>query len=433
MNWDELYLKRKTSSIFLLERRLAFSLFALFICFLAGSTTLAQHPVLRSHESTRAKNGLIIESSVLADVEGKVFIEVPQNVIVKKFGGEDLESFDGFIMAPEVIALPVPFPINRYRDIVVFEFLSDTVEDIRFTDKYYGLRNKQLRQLESINAEYKRRKLKAFFPIHKSLNLQRPALWYYQLEKGTWTRLGGVYEETSDPDVDLFSTSVSRTGLFALMDEDPRPISTEEFHNPDTSIQLAEASPFPSVVEDSETDLTFYDEDAFLTEDTDNLFSANEVPAQENSRPVDLRAPVIVEVPASAPLPQEILEESLRPAPNDTPTEDNTLFPENGSESNLLRNSVRIGGNNDGDIPETTTNEFIDPETGIKQNEVHINVPVGFDGSGVDNTMDSPKLPQTGNSSTAPLYLLFSLLILFVTWRYRKILLRIEDEFNLHH
>lgn len=290
---------------------------------LGSSVTHSQQPLLRSHESTRARNGVIIESSILADDKGKVFIEVPADMIVKSFQRETTDSnlyesddnpaaYDGFILAPEVISLPEKFPISRYRPYVVFEFLSDSSEDVRFTDQYFGLKPKQLLQLESRQKSFVRKKMRAFFPVPKVDNVQKPSLYFFDPTRRNWKRLGGIYEETSDPDMQLFSVSISRTGLFALVDEDPPPMYTDEQNTDPSIIELAEESPFPSVIPEEEVDVEFITDSDSALESIDQLFeSSPDVSDRDAITDIPSLQDNSDEVPALEPLTQEVLEETI--------------------------------------------------------------------------------------------------------------------------
>ena len=241
------------------EKSVCTLFFILSQLYIGLTVSYAQSPELRSQDSFKVRNGMTQEASIVADVDGEVFIEVPKNILVNVFRTHyEPYRFSGFVHAPKLTVLTTKFPYQRYRDITVFEFMADSGMDVRFSDRYVGLKNKQIRQLETQNTEYLRQKLKVFMPLDKSKQIQKPALWFFQSEKGTWIRLGGIYKETKDPEKKLFTATIMRTGLYALMDENPLPQSNmDTYTNPD-KILRAEDSPYPSVIA-SEVDVRLYE------------------------------------------------------------------------------------------------------------------------------------------------------------------------------
>ncbi|HEY5714184.1 MAG TPA: LPXTG cell wall anchor domain-containing protein [Candidatus Gracilibacteria bacterium] len=268
------------------------------------SFVLADLPPLRTQDIVRVQGGRVRFSAVLADDNGAIFIEVPQNMIAK-VAGQAHFNFDGFLLAPNVVTLPQKFPRARTREIVSFDFLSDDLSPVYFSDKFYRVPLKQRLFTEN----EKSKMITVYIPLYEEEKISKPELWYYDDQltddetDDEWLKVGGVFDKTSDPNVALFSAAITKTGVYTLVDRRPLP---KDVANVDQNIiELADRSPFPSV--DAPFDPsnipvdTSFDQSDFSFENTGNV----NVVQTNNSN--------VQEIPAIRPLPQEANEEGRVP------------------------------------------------------------------------------------------------------------------------
>ena len=211
----------------------------------------ADLPPLRTQDTVRVDRGKTRFSAVMSDDNGEVFLEVPQGMNAK-IAGQAYFNFDGFLLAPSIVSLPNEFPLKRTREIVNFEFLADSGEPVHFSDKFFAVPLKRRLFIEN----EKTKSITAYIPIRLTENVRQPELWYYD-ENLTdddfgdeWRLIGGVYEDTSDPDVRLFSAVLTRTGLYSLIDRRPLPRDKDIDTIDPEIIDLVADSPFPSVEPD---------------------------------------------------------------------------------------------------------------------------------------------------------------------------------------
>ena len=200
---------------------------------------------LRADDVISVASGKIPQSGVLSDSGGMIFLEFSGNTRV--IHSEDRTLFDGEVLPPTVIALPNDKPRARMREILTFELLGDTSDELTFANQMDFMRNLTRLRYQLLNpiAPDKTSLVKVFVPIHEPVG--RLALWKYKGEEEGWQRVGGKTEETEDLQVQLFSSSVPSTGIYSVLDEDPAPDFVPTF--PLDKIELAEVDPFAATTE----------------------------------------------------------------------------------------------------------------------------------------------------------------------------------------
>ncbi len=220
---------------------------------------LAKEP-LRTEDSIIVESGRVVESGIIADSNGLLFIEFSQNARVVV--STDRISFSGEIIPPQIIALPDKKPRARMQEIITFELLGDTAEKLLFADQFDVMNWKERVRYEYWNSGSFNRTtalVQLLVPIKEDYG--KLSLWEYDYENG-WTNLGGKEEESSTPGTKVFSSVLTGTGIFTLFDENPAPDFVPPF--PLDRVTLVEPDPFAEEY--------FTENAAYSTEATPELF-----------------------------------------------------------------------------------------------------------------------------------------------------------------
>jgi len=240
-----------------------FVVFFFSTLFLA-SGVLAKEP-LRTEDAIYVETGKIVQSGILADSNGLLFIEFSQNarVVVTL----DRLSFSGEIVPPQLIALPDKKPRARMQELITFELLGDTAEHLTFADQFDLMRSRSLFRYEYLHPESFSRTtslVQLLVPITEDYG--ELSLWEYSYEYG-WIELGGKIEDSSTPNTKVFSSVLTGTGIFTIFDNNPAPDFIPPF--PLDEIILVEPDPF--------ADEYFTENAAYSTESTPELFEGSYV------------------------------------------------------------------------------------------------------------------------------------------------------------
>jgi hypothetical protein len=233
---------------------LSLSIFSL----LFGAVALGQSR-LKTANSVNIIEGFIVETVVLADDASQIFLEFIKGDRVAK--ALDGQIYDGEILPPFQIDAPARAPRARMRELLSFEVISDSSEELELIDQFAALHSKdRLRQSLKNQAGQRRQGAQIITVFSPEEQLNRPALWYYNVNNANtpWTRLGGIVGEAPAGESIVFSAYLYGTGIFTIWDENPMPDFQPSFTNDE--IELAEPSPFPSVTENSMDDVALTDE-----------------------------------------------------------------------------------------------------------------------------------------------------------------------------
>ncbi len=206
---------------------------------LFAGIALAKDP-LRTEESIAIDTGKVVESGILADSNGLLFIEFSQNarIVVSK----DRISFSGEIVPPQIIALPDNKPRARMQEVLTFELLGDTAEHLTFADRFDLMSERtriRYRQLYPESFSRTTSLVQLLLPLHEEYG--ELALWEYRSDTG-WNSVGGKVEETSTEGTTVFSSALTGTGIYTLFDENPSPDFIPPF--PLDQMTLVEPDPF---------------------------------------------------------------------------------------------------------------------------------------------------------------------------------------------
>jgi hypothetical protein len=245
----------------------------LFTSLLLLGDALAKEP-LRTEESIAVETGKVVQSGILADSNGLLFIEFSKNarVVITSTG----LSFSGEIVPPQIIALPDKKPRARMGEVITFELLGDTAEHLTFADQFDLMSWRSRMRSRYLNpAGFSRTTtlVQLLMPIYEEYG--ELALWEYNEQTG-WNELGGTLEDSTDGS-QVFSSSLTGTGIFTLFDGNPPPDFIPPF--PLDEVILVEPDPF---AEEYYTDNAAYStesgtglfEDVYLGPDTNNLSQA---------------------------------------------------------------------------------------------------------------------------------------------------------------
>lgn len=228
------------------------SIFGYFNENLSQIQVFANEP-MRAEDSIIIDDGRVAQSGVLADDKGSVFLEFIKDTHV--LNALDKQPFIGEILPPQIIEMGWKKPRGRMNEILTFEILADTNDDLVFVDKFSLIRAKEIIRLEKEdpNQFFRMSGFQLFTKILTEDNRGLPALWQYLGETDGWQRVGGKLEPSEEDGVKIFSATLTKTGIFTLFDEDPAPTYSE---NVDPAlIEPVQASPFPSVLpQEPETD-----------------------------------------------------------------------------------------------------------------------------------------------------------------------------------
>ena len=353
---------------------------------LFGASALGQNR-LKTASSAKIKAGFVAETVVLADSDSKNFLEfIKGDRVAKSLDGQ---IYDGEILPPVQIDNQYKAPRARMRELRSFEVISDTNESLELIDQFTAMQSKQrLRNSLGNQAGNRRQGAQLISLFEEGSNISDPALWKYNPEnvKSPWKRLGGIIAETPVDSEKVFSAFLFSTGIYTIWDENPLP--TFEVSFPLDEIELAEVSPFPSVIEEEELAtletnefVEFLEgEEAFFEEELNTSPSLrgddshqNLVPAVGTSNTADSTLiPAIADAPLQnnpvAPVtPSTTLNTNnnfLLAPPVSNPLVPATVAPSNapineaGLGQVLQANSFQDFGLNEGDLPEAGGFQF---------------------------------------------------------------------------
>jgi hypothetical protein len=353
---------------------------------LCSATALGQSR-LKTANSVQIKDGFITETVVLADDQGKLFLEfIKGDRVAKSLDGQ---IYTGEVLPPVQTDSLAKAPRARMREVLTFEVISDTSEPLELIDQFAALHSKERLRLSLGNQAGQRRQGAQLITLLKEAeNVNNPALWQYnpQNKNTPWERLGGITGETPIGEDQLFSAYLFSTGTFTIWDENPLPDFEPSFPNDD--IELAEPSPFPSVVEEEE--LGNFEEIEFVEflEGEEALF---EETSESTPLPGDMTTPNLVPAVGTSPqstsgvlvpsIPEDTtapMTSSQPPSTNPTPTSNFLLAPteptnntvpavpnnetgninEIGLAQALQANSFQDFGVDEGDLPEAGNFQF---------------------------------------------------------------------------
>jgi hypothetical protein len=269
---------------------------------------------LKKASSAQVNAGFIAETVVIADSANKLFLEfIKGDRVAKSLDGQ---IYDGEILPPVQIDNQYNAPRARMRELLSFEVISDTNESLELIDQFAAMTAKQrLRTSLGNQAGNRSQGAQIITLFDEGSNISDPALWKYNPEnvRSPWKRLGGIMAETPIESEKLFSAFLFSTGTYTIWDENPLPTFEPSFQNDE--IELAEASPFPSVIEEEEELATFENEDFVkLLEGEEAFFDADftDSPSIGDDEPQGL-------VPAVG-LPDNSTDSTLVPAVAETQT-----------------------------------------------------------------------------------------------------------------
>ncbi|MCF7819798.1 hypothetical protein K9M58_04465 [Candidatus Gracilibacteria bacterium] len=285
-------------------------LFLGLFLFLPFTSVVLAREVLRTQDSIHVGNGAVEETGVLADSDGNVFLEFRKGTRI--VNASDRTSFVGEILPPTLIPLPSRPPRARIQEILTFELLADTANKMLFTDKFNLMRNQTILRMQLTDPDNFQRTSIVRVIIPLSEEYGHLALWEYKGDN-QWSRLGGILEDSVDPDTKIFTSAIRSTGIFSLLDEDPSPTFIPPF--PIDQIEMAPESSLPPVGQ--ENNQIQFNEAGYVQ---DNLFAPeNNPPAPNSEIPAVGVEGEEQEVPAVSPLPSNLPPLTDTESTNDTP------------------------------------------------------------------------------------------------------------------
>lgn len=177
---------------------------------------------LRTQDSIVIDRGEILEQGILADSEGRLFLEFSKNTRVVY--ASDRLLFSGEILPPQIIAPPTDLPRSRMKNLATFELLPDGGESLLFVDRFDVMHPRNRLKLQYTEPESVERTswVRLIMPIEDEL-VRSPALWEFRGESEGWERLGGIFEPSSTEGVWIFTAVIPGTGIFSVIDENPLP------------------------------------------------------------------------------------------------------------------------------------------------------------------------------------------------------------------
>ncbi len=354
----------------------------------SGSILQAQEDVLRSRESVEVKNGKIVRTGVLADNDGVLFVEfIAGDFVVKRADTERclkltrkdfqrrscintlaLEEYEGEVLAPVILDKPDKAPRARMREIITFEMIVDTNDEVFFVDRYTIMHpSERLRQgIRFGDLEPGNSGAQVLMRIFNEDEIGQPSLWFYNTDENRWREIGGILTDSAEPDVKIFSAIIARTGLYTIWDANPPPTFSPNF--PIDEIELAEESPFPSVEIPTQ-------EGNFIEEDIDGS-----------------TIPGVDEFKSSANTPPETETEEL--GTFGERTNNHLELPDFVKENFLNPDGTPVGSEQEIVVPSLDGGASTTPETGTDQ-------PVNPNQI-TPNTFTPPNTEETGNNPNIP-------------------------------
>ncbi len=243
-----------------------FCSFGIFALLFASEGFAVEKDPLRANDSVVVNEGFVAETAILSDPEGIIFLEFLKGTYTAV--EEAKTGFDGEIMPPEIIEVPARPPRARMKEFLTFELLTDSGDDVVFVDRFALKPDKNKLREEVTNPDqfFQRPGAAILTRISTEDKVALPTLWEFKGEefatekcsiersvirrqkcvrRNLWRRIGGKLEESEEPEISIFSAIFTKTGIYAIFDENPSPDFVPPF--PIDEIEAAEESPFPSV------------------------------------------------------------------------------------------------------------------------------------------------------------------------------------------
>lgn len=254
----------------------------MMICLFWGQAFALGKDPLRADDSIIVRNGKIVETGILSDTDGKIFLEFLKDMHVMV--SETPVGFNGEILIPEIIEIPQRAPRARMKEVLTFELVTNSRDVINFVDRFALMHPKHRLKEQTANPEIAVQRIGALLLIKFSEEdkVQKPVLWEYRsvvaemegpcaskageerelcfqlkeckkmldfergqcIKKLSWKKIGGKVEQSPEKDL-VFSALITRNGIFTIFDENPPVDFTPTF--PIDEVELVDQSPFPSV------------------------------------------------------------------------------------------------------------------------------------------------------------------------------------------
>lgn len=209
---------------------------------------------LRSVPAIPIKKGKIMKTAILSDSSGQLFLEFLKGDRVAT-DNKDIKVYEGEVLPPTLVDAPAKPPRARMRELLSFEVISNTSDNLFFIDQYAAM-NAHVRQRLSYHDTEKltarQSGIQVLMKVFTEDRVGRPALWFYDSEKKKWYRQGGIITESAEKEIKVFSTIIFKTGTFTIWDENPSPDFNPDEPTHQEDIEMAEKSPYPSVEEDAD-------------------------------------------------------------------------------------------------------------------------------------------------------------------------------------
>ena len=191
--------------------------------------------LIRTQYGAIVEAGKVVENAILADAMGIIFIEFPMHTRVRIKNGP--ATYSGLIKRPTIIDTVDSAPKGGYTTLLTFALESDSEDDLQFTDRFAGLSNRELLKLkystEKVNIK---RKNGATLILLLPEGVGKAALYRYNTDDidtrsddkktdkkdNRWVRIGGIMKAVDDNKT-VFKAPLSRTGVYAIIDESPLP------------------------------------------------------------------------------------------------------------------------------------------------------------------------------------------------------------------
>lgn len=210
----------------------------LLLIFSANFSHAQKKEQLRVSDSASFEKGDSLDTVVLTDVDGKVFLEIPEAVVATNVN--DGTRFTGEVLSPNFIALPGKTPKTRMKEIFSFEVLGDNGNQLKFVDKIMTLTPRNRLRLEILEPEkvVSGPRPKVIYVV-KADGVRDPNLWRFINDDDGWERIGGTYN--TENGANIFTAKISSTGKYSIIDSAPLPTdSVDDYAIPETVESLTE-------------------------------------------------------------------------------------------------------------------------------------------------------------------------------------------------
>ncbi len=287
---------------------------------------------LRVEDSITVTNGKVSETGVLADNNGTIFLEFLKGSFINYT--KDNQPFSGEILAPSIIDNTQKLPRGRMREILTFELLSDNADEVSLVDRYTLMHPKEyLREtISNPDGLIHNGGIKLLTRLYNKDKIGFPGLWKLETKKAKdnereinyWKRVGGKLNESPESDVKVFTAIISKTGVYGLFDENPKPFYSK--NTPLETVEKVQQSPFPSVVPQPQikaVDKPLIEENLPLDEWGDDDFQIPDdtliIPAVQEPKKIDSDTLIIpaIETDEEMPLLEELPEKNEDKSPTD--------------------------------------------------------------------------------------------------------------------